>query len=93
MIATALLRISNNWFAAPQRPLAVAIGAIFATFGGGAALLYGPFFSTGPGVVTLAIKSCINDFAGENTSDLEGQECGDDARENFCCAAPTDIDL
>ena len=92
IVATTLLRISNNWYAQDQRALAVAIGTIAATLGAGAALVIGPFFSTGEGEVNFQLKSCEDEFIESNVS-AEGDRCEDEAREKFCCAAPTEIDL
>ena len=92
--ATCLLRISQNWFAENQRATAVAIAAVFASLGGGGALIYGPLFETGDRVINLNIKSCEDDFKDDfNTTEFEDAiECNDDAEDSFCCATPTDID-
>lgn len=95
MVATALLRISNNWFSQSQRALAVAVGSIVATFGSGAALFVGPlFFSDGISVINFDLKSCKESFKEtfNLTGDVTGLACSNAAGDAFCCVTETDID-
>lgn len=93
-IASCLLRISNNWFGEDERAIAVAIGALFASFGGGAALIIGPFFSVGKDIINLNLISCRTEELEAEGINLTGlvSECNDVAEEAFCCAADTNID-
>lgn len=96
--ATALLRLTNNWFAEKERPLAVAVGSIVATLGAGAALVYSPFWLLSDPVINFDLRSCdAAELLGQNNTPeninfLTGSDCSTEAEDNFCCAADANID-
>lgn len=94
VIGSSLLRIANNWFGEGERAFAVAVGALAGNFGGGAALVITPLFSTGDDVINVGLLSCRTEELekfGMNLSALP-RLCTDVAEEAFCCAADTNID-
>eukprot|EP00924_Labyrinthula_sp_SR-Ha-C_P014824 snap_masked-scaffold_43-processed-gene-1.102-mRNA-1 protein AED:1.00 eAED:1.00 QI:0/0/0/0/1/1/2/0/509 len=100
MIVCCTLRVVAHWFPPVERPIAIAIGAIVGVLGNGASLMLGVFFTTGEDIIDITLKSCKEDFIiqfeiSNFTFDEKsgGYLCTEEAEEQFCCFAETDIEF
>lgn len=92
-VASSLLRISGQWFPGHQRAIAVALATVSSLLGTGSSLIIASLFNTEVSLINTDLLSCKESFSDLNNETIEdGIECTNEALDDFCCSAPTDIE-
>eukprot|EP00924_Labyrinthula_sp_SR-Ha-C_P000896 maker-scaffold_7-snap-gene-7.35-mRNA-1 protein AED:0.08 eAED:0.12 QI:0/0/0.5/1/0/0.5/2/68/527 len=95
LIYGSILRITSHWFPATERVFAIAAAIFLSSIGGSFALLIPPLYKEGDEELNLDLKSCSESYIDdliEEGYDFNNTACTNEADDNFCCAAPTDIE-